>query len=58
MNNMTLFSLAYLQLKREGKLDADNFMELLFDRTETIGKYMSKQRWSEGLRKRKVGLKN
>ena len=55
---MSIFRLAYYQLKREGKLDAKNFMELLFDRTETIGKYMSKQRWSEGLRKRKVGLKN
>ena len=54
---MSLFNLAYLQLKREGKLDADNFMELLWDRAEKIGNYMSKQSWSEKLRERKVTSK-
>ena len=51
---MTLFTLAYLQLKREGKLDADNFINLLFDRADKIGKYISKQKWSEALREKKT----
>lgn len=48
---MDIFKLAELQLRRERKINAKNRIELLFERADTIQKYMSHKN-----RKRNVAI--